>query len=466
LNPPGSGAGGESSVAANDLPPAGVQPFSIQPSIEHLRIAHQGNEVSSMSKFARLARIAGVTTLGVAFSIAGGLRADDDTPTTEPSNEAQVEEVDDIVNVPFAVAGGVQFAQQAVVVQIKEKAEVVKDKPAADKPASDKDKSDKPDGDDNGGAAPAPVALPSDPDVVTMTLADGSKITGKLTIQEIKVNTSFGVLTVPISKIQSFTPGLESRSELASRVNGFIDKMGDAQYSNREQAEKALLAMGPGVREEIRRHLDDKNAERVKNLKSLLEKLNELGSDDEEGKSTKTLSRHDMVVTPSFTAAGHISPDSFEVVSKFGKLTVKLADIQSLERPMQHETEIYKTVKVDGNQHIIQKGVLNTKVQVERGDRITIKADGNISMTPWGSEYTSGPDGDGNQYGWYVQNDIPSGALIGRIGSTDKPFKIGSSSSITAKKSGTLYLAIAMHPGQASSPFPGTYNVKIRVEHK
>lgn len=334
-------------------------------------------------------------------------------------------------------------------------------------PEQDKTEESKPEAAsaDEGGdaAAAAPETPPTDPDVVTLTLADGSKITGKLTVNEIKVDTSFGVLTVPISKLISFAPGLDSREDFAARVTALIDRMGDPQYSNREQAEKELLAMGPGIREEVQRHLEDKDAEKVKNLKSLLEKLGELADDLEDVKVRK-ITRKDMVVTTQFTAAGKISPAEFEVISKFGKLTVKLADIQTLQRPTQRETEVFKTVKVDGNQHIVQRGVLNTKIQLERGDRVTIKADGQIIMSPWGNEYTSGPDGDGNQYGWYVGNSIPGGALVGKIGNNDTPFKVGSSSTFTAKKSGTLYLAIGMNPGQASSSFPGTYNVKIRVE--
>ncbi|MEX2186517.1 MAG: hypothetical protein WD875_06975 [Pirellulales bacterium] len=345
--------------------------------------------------------------------------------------------------------------------------DILEEQPAAEPPSTDEPKKEekpKEDGDENADAStPAPESPPIDPDVVTLTLADGSKISGKLTVSEIKVDTAFGVLTIPVSKLISFAPGLDSREDFAARVTALIDRMGDPQYSNREQAEKALLAMGPGIREEIRQHLDDKNAEKVKNLKSLLEKISEI-SDDDEGRNVRPITRKDMVVTSQFTAAGQISPAEFEVISKFGKLTVKLGDIQSLQRPTQRETEVFKSVKVDGNQHIIQKGVLNTKVQVERGDRVTIKADGTIVMSPWGNEYTSGPDGDGNQYGWYVGNSIPGGALVGKIGNSDSPFKVGSSSTFTAKKAGTLYLAIGMNPGQASSSFPGTYNVKIRVE--
>jgi hypothetical protein len=86
-------------------------------------------------------------------------------------------------------------------------------------------------------------------------------------------------------------------------------------------------------------------------------------------------------------------------------------------------------------------------------------------MTPWGTEYVSGPDGDANQYGLYTSG-IPSGALVGRVGSNDKDFKVGSSFTFVAKRSGELLLAIGMNPGQANSAFPGGYNVRIRVDRK
>lgn len=364
----------------------------------------------------------------------------------------------------FAQEKDVRIALEVLEAQAKEAAIQVAKPPAAESAAEEAKPADKPEAaEGEEAAAPAPATPPADPDVVTLTLADGSKISGKLTVQEIKVTTSFGVLTVPVSKLVSFAPGLDSRSDFAAHVQSLIDRMGDPQYSNREQAEKALLAMGPGIKAEIQQHLEDKNAEKVKNLKSLLEKLGEL-ADEDESHTARPITRKDLVVTSQFTAAGQISPSEFEVISKFGKLTVKIADIQTLQRPTQRETELFKTVKVDGNQHIVQKGVLNTKIQIERGDKVTIKADGSIVMSPWGNEYTSNPDGDGNQYGWYTPNDIPGGALLGKIGNNDKPFKIGSSSTFTAKKAGTLYLAIGMNPGQASSSFPGTYNVKIRVE--
>lgn len=316
-----------------------------------------------------------------------------------------------------------------------------------------------------------PIEPVADPDSVVFTLADGSKFAGKLNVKEIKLATSFGVLTIPSSRINGLIPGLESRQDLGKKVSELFDKLGSPQYSDREAAEKSLLALGDSIREEARRRMEDKNPERVKAIKKLLDKLDEVKAETEdEGpkKDGRVLSRLDTVVTPGFTAAGRISPSEFQIISKFGQLTVRLADIQSIQRPTggAKATEIAKTVRVDGAQHIIQRGKMSSGIAIQRGDRVTLKAEGTIAMSPWGDEMSSGPDGDGNQYGWYTQNEIASGALCAMVGSSDKPFKVGASHTFTAKRSGTLYFAIGMQQGVSGSTFPGGYNVKIRVERQ
>ena len=77
----------------------------------------------------------------------------------------------------------------------------------------------------------------------------------------------------------------------------------------------------------------------------------------------------------------------------------------------------------------------------------------------------SSPDGAQN-YGWYIPNQIPAGALVGRIGNSGTIFKVGSKATITADKSGVLNLAIGMEPNYSNQAFPGEYHTKIHVEKK
>ena len=98
-------------------------------------------------------------------------------------------------------------------------------------------------------------------------------------------------------------------------------------------------------------------------------------------------------------------------------------------------------------------------------DRVTISASGTITMSPWGSNAASGPDGMPN-YGWYVPNSIPGGALVYKIGDKGQVTKAGTKTSFVAKSSGVLQLAIGMMPEYSNEGynFPGEYKVKLKVD--
>jgi len=95
---------------------------------------------------------------------------------------------------------------------------------------------------------------------------------------------------------------------------------------------------------------------------------------------------------------------------------------------------------------------------------VSISADGQIVMTPWGSEMVSTPEG-GDNFGAYMPQ-IPGGALVAKIGDSGTVFKLGSKHTFVADRSGVLQLAVAMQAQYARNnyQFPGKYDVKIRVE--
>lgn len=370
----------------------------------------------------------------------------------------QTSRADEIILTEEAVAG-IDFAPGGVPFR----AVRVLGAAAAGQPAAKSDGKAKP---ADAPVQPAPDAPPADPDTVIVTLAEGSKFAGKLNLKEIKLETSFGVLTIPYHRVLSITPGLNSRSDLGKKVTTLINQMGSTQYSERESAEKELLALGEVVREEIQRNYSDKQPERTKALRKIVEKLDEQRVDigDESAAKSRSWNRLDEIVTPQFKAAGRITPAEFEIVSKFGKLNVRLADIQVIERPRSGPTEFVKKVRVEGTTHLVQRGKLNTGLTIQKGDKVTIKAEGSLTMSPWGDEMSSTPDGDGNQYGWYIDGQIPSGCLLGTVGSSGQAFKVGANHNFVAKVAGPLHLAIGMQAGVSGSNFAGGYNVTIKVE--
>ena len=312
---------------------------------------------------------------------------------------------------------------------------------------------------------PRAPAEPVDPEIIRLHLLDGSIVTGKLSVKEIVVDTQFGKLTIPVTNIVSFRPGLDSFPDLSKQINDLITALAANDYNERESAQKELIKMGPPIRKllEARQKSDD-DAERNRRIKVILEGFEEAGAGEEEEGATPEWIPLDTIVTTDFTVVGTIVQKKFGITSKFGELAINLGDIRRGERNVGAKEDLRRTIPVDGSA-IAQRSFKNTKIRVEVGDRVTLTADGTITMTPWGSNAMCTPDGSPN-YGWYQGNEIAGGALVGKIGDSGPIFKVGSKNTFVAKKAGVLFLAIGMNPSYANQTFPGKYEVKVRVQPK
>ncbi|HZZ73562.1 MAG TPA: hypothetical protein VFE24_15015 [Pirellulales bacterium] len=313
----------------------------------------------------------------------------------------------------------------------------------------------------------AKLAAPkADPETITLMLLDGSVITGKLSMKDISVETQFGKLTVPVTSIRSFTPGLTSHPDLSKNMTDLIKDLGSSNFNDRETAQKAILKIGPPARNVLQRYVDDTDTERRTRVKAILDEFDQATSDEDENatQSKVGLQKGDVVETTDFTIVGRISPATFDVATQYGQLNIKLSDIQRGQRIAPQREDVRKSINVEGT-NIAQRSFKNTNIKVEKGDKIIVSAEGLITMTPWGNQAVSSPDGAQN-YGWYLPNQIAAGALVGRFGNSGPVFKVGSHATITADRAGTLFLAIGMEPNYANQNFPGEYHTKIHVEKK
>lgn len=313
-------------------------------------------------------------------------------------------------------------------------------------------------------------AEPIRPNFIRLHLLDGNIISGDLSVSEIEVDTQFGKLVVPIEKIRKFTPGLDSYPKLAGEIKQKIADLASDEYKTREQAHKELVAMGTQIRKELESHSSDVNAEIKRHVGEILKELEEQAEEQdelEEGElAEQPWIRLDTVVTTDFTVVGKVSPGEFTVESKYGPLTVALADVRTGERPSGAKESLRKTLSVAG-ENLAQRSFKSSGIRVQAGDKITVRAEGNIVMSPWGSNAASGPDGMPN-YGWYVPSQIAGGALVARVGDKGTIVKVGRQSTFTAKSSGILQFAIGMQPEYAGEgyQFPGEYRLKIKVDPK
>lgn len=304
---------------------------------------------------------------------------------------------------------------------------------------------------------------------IRLHLVDGSILSGDLSVGEISVETPFGKLVVPIDRIRSFTPGLDSNTRLSAVIDTQIKNLGSDDYKTREQAHKDLVARGAAVQKELQRFVNDENAEIKRHVGEILKELEQQAEDqasDEDAAVPQPYIRLDTVVTSDFTVLGKISPQQFEVESKYGPLKVELADVKLGEREVPVREMFQKSVTVEGT-NLVQRSFKSSGIRVQAGDKVAVRADGSIVMTPWGGNAASGPDGMPN-YGWFIQNQIPGGALVAKIGDRGTIFKVGRQLNFVAKNSGVLQFAVGMQAQYASEnyAFPGQYTVKLKIDPK
>jgi hypothetical protein len=298
-------------------------------------------------------------------------------------------------------------------------------------------------------------------------LMEGSVVAGRLSTETVTVDTAFGKLEIPVGNIVSFTPGLDSHPEERKKIGRLIQQLGSNNAAERDAAQRTLTDMGKTIQTELGRYTMDEDTERRTRIQKILAELEEVDDEDDvDSSAVKPWLALDSLETSQFTVVGKISPQTFEVQTQFGPLKVAISDIRRGERELEQRPEIRKLLAVRG-EHLIQLNMLATGVRLNRGDKLQITADGKLTMSPWGNNVYSTPDGS-EQFQWYVQNQIPGGALVGRIGAGGKVFKIGSKHTQMVTKSGVLYLGIAMNPQFASQDYnyPGQYDVKLRVNAK
>ena len=304
------------------------------------------------------------------------------------------------------------------------------------------------------------------PNVLRFLMMDGSSLLGELGPEELQVITKYGVLTVPVRDILSFTPGLDSKPELSRHLAALIRDLASETVEVREIAAKALDRMGLPLRQELRRFRKDEDPERRARIEKLLtvlqERQEELDFDDPDS-LPKAWIHEDVLATDLFAVKGDIKPKTFEITTRYGRMKLKLSDIDTVVRARINQKNVNRSFSVTA-EHIAQRSFKNTGIVLGPGDAVTVTAEGAITMSPWGSSKVSTPDG-GVTYGWYNQaSQIFAGTLVGRVGKSGKIFKLGTRMTFKVKKAGTLRIGIGMNPSYIQNNYPGAYKVRVRVK--
>lgn len=299
---------------------------------------------------------------------------------------------------------------------------------------------------------------------VQLHLLDGSIIGGDIQTESIDVKTAYGMLTIPISRIVQIHPGLNSRPEFTEKISHLVEELGGTSASGRDAAQKELTAMGVKIRSVLNQLGSGGNAERKKRIAQIQAIfVEEIEANEEEFVEVeRSVIFSDTIVTPDFSVVGEIQQKQFKVKSKFGDLKVNLGDIKLADRQVElNRPPVRKSVSVSA-MAFFQTKPQSTKIRVNKGDKISIRAVGVIQWTNWSASST--PEGLTNRSQW---NGINSGKLTARIGTDNsRCVQIGSNGDFVAKTNGILYLGIAMRDSYATNSgytWTGQYKAKIVI---
>jgi hypothetical protein len=277
-------------------------------------------------------------------------------------------------------------------------------------------------------------------------MKDGTRIVGTFTVDALKVETAYGLLTIPVAEIAMIRIGTRSDPELGPRISALVKQLGDADFNVREKATAELARMGQVARRDLEGVQASADAEVRERAAGILAQL----EDDEEEPQPED----DEVVTTRFTVRGTLQCPRFQVATKYGPLTIEK---RHLLRLMLRTMGQSVSVKVPGNR-ISSREFVDTRVPLKRGALLSIRARGTVMLTNWSQQ--CGPEGNPN-CGQCLPG-IPIGALMARIGANGTPFKVGESYQAPIDRDGTLFLAVGCNNnGQQNT---GEYRVEIVVK--
>ena len=227
---------------------------------------------------------------------------------------------------------------------------------------------------------------------IKIHLMDGSQITGRLAQQEIEIDTQFGKLNIPVAAIVSLTPGLGSHPMVGQNLDALIAKLGSPVFRAGKRRRRATT-MGPTIRLKLVAAAEDPDTERRTR-------------EDHPGRVRSVRRRCRRRRTSKPATPDRSRHDRDDRIRHRGKnrpaRICHRQPIRRFERQAQRhpahptrddrEARFAKDHRRRRQQHD-HATTKDTGIRVERGDKVTFTADGTITMTPWGNQAVSTPDG-------------------------------------------------------------------------
>ncbi len=315
---------------------------------------------------------------------------------------------------------------------------------------------------------------------VSLELLDGNIIKGTTLLTDVELITSYGKLLIPIIKVSHIEIGIGRDNAIIEKAKSYIKILNTTTNEDtRNGAYKDLVKLGIKAIPAFTDYYNDP--------KSMSEETDYAGEFTSDNALTELkdkfningdLPTEDVLNIDNYTMGGTYNFAKLDVKTEYGTLSIPKEKIKSVDVSLAIEAgKGEQILKLNASKHIsgnTNGGWLKTGIMIKSGQKFTVTATGEVTLASLsGNKYK--PDGsvksktatdytgsvtDGENYDGGSSYSYPSyGQVVYHIGETTESLKIGAKATITAKKSGMLYLSIYETVYNAGNT--GAYTVKI-----
>jgi len=305
----------------------------------------------------------------------------------------------------------------------------------------------------------------------TLTLKDGSIVTGTTKVSKVSLATEYGNLEIPIKNVSSIELGIVADNSLKNTITSLVSQLYDNNEATRSKAFSSLTALKIGaipVLEELifssteeKISFEDFNAE---------DALSELKMTHNVSSNYKT--KDVIVIDNEYNMGGNYDFSSVELKTEYGTLNIPREKIEKIDVLfIDPSNSNSKSLKLNASTHITSNangGWLKTGIMVKINQTITISAKGEIILAslsnnaykPDGSVKNANTDSYTDSYG---TSEYPTyGNVVFKIGEAGAATRAGAKYSKKSTSSGMLYLSI--HETVYNPANTGSYNVTVSVK--
>ncbi len=305
----------------------------------------------------------------------------------------------------------------------------------------------------------------------TLTLKDGSVVTGTTKINNITLITDYGKLEIPIQSVSSIELGIHADNSQKKQIINLIKQLGNSSTEMRESAYKSITALNAAavpVIEDVMFSIDYTPGEF--NDFSLTNAINELKANHNISNNYKT--KDVVFINYEYNMGGKYSFEKIELKTEYGTLNIPRNKIEKIDVMVFDDSEGggMKTFKLFAATHISGNnngGWLKTGIMVKNGQGLDIISSGEVTFASLsGNKYK--PDGSykGNTNDDFKPSTSNStypvyGNTVFKIGESGTVISAGANYKGKATATGMVYLSIYETVYNASNT--GYYIVKLKI---